>query len=122
MYKEKTLQKTWKKDHLSRDEFIVQEANLSRIRNLIKENKIKLWLEPYYNNVSKSPLESKMLQTANALAPELELDDMEVYDGMVKLQNNALDNLKARELLNKSGQIELKLKLDKQAREKNPGS
>ena len=105
----------------SRDEFTVQEANLSRIRNLIKENKIKLWLEPYYDNVSKSPHESKMLQTANALAPELELDDMEVYNGMVKLQNNALDNLKARELLNKSGQIELKLKLDKQAREKNPG-
>ena len=71
----------------SRDEFTVQEANLSRIRNLIKENKIKLWLEPYYDNVSKSPHESKMLQTANALAPELELDDMEVYNGMVKLQN-----------------------------------
>ena len=45
---------------------------------------------------------------------------MEVYNGMMKLQENALDKLKAREILNRSGQIELKLKLDKQAKEKNP--
>ena len=51
---------------------------------------------------------------------DLEMDDMEVYNGMMKLQENALDKLKAREILNRSGQIELKLKLDKQAKEKNP--
>ena len=62
-----------------------------------------------------------MLQTANALAPELELDDMEVFNGLIKLQNNALDKLKAREVLNQSGQIELKLKLDRQAKQQNPG-
>ena len=45
---------------------------------------------------------------------------MEVYNGMMKLQENALDKLKAREILNRSGQIELKLKLDKLAKEKNP--
>ena len=48
------------------------------------------------------------------------MDDMEVYNGMMKLQENALDKLKAREILNRSGQIELKLKLDKQAKEQNP--
>ena len=53
----------------SRDESIVQEANLSRIRNLINQNKIKLWLDPYYDNDNKTPFETKMLQTANALAP-----------------------------------------------------
>jgi len=104
----------------SRDESIVQEANLSRIRNLINQNKIKLWLDPYYDNDNKTPFETKMLQTANALAPDLEMDDMEVYNGMMKLQENALDKLKAREILNRSGQIELKLKLDKLAKEKNP--
>ena len=51
---------------------------------------------------------------------DLEMDDMEVYNGMMKLQENALDKLKAREILNRSGQIELKLKLDKLAKEKNP--
>lgn len=104
----------------SKDENIIEEANLSRIRNLINENKIKLWIDPYYDSENKVPFESKMLQTANALAPELELDDIVVYNGMVKLQKNALDKLKARETLNQSGQIELKLKLDKQAKQKNP--
>ena len=53
----------------SRDESIVQEASLSRIRNLINQNKIKLWLDPYFDNDNKTPFETKMLQTANALAP-----------------------------------------------------
>ena len=53
----------------SRDESIVQEASLSRIRNLINQNKIKLWLDPYFDNDNKAPFETKMLQTANALAP-----------------------------------------------------
>ena len=107
-------------EELSRDESIVQEANLSRIRNLINQNKIKLWLDPYYDNDNKAPFETEMLQTANALAPELEMDDMEVYNGMKELQQIALDKLKAREILSRSGQIELKLKLDEQAKEQNP--
>ena len=37
-----------------------------------------------------------------------------------KLQNNALDKLKARETLTQSGQIELKLKLDKHIRKDRP--
>ena len=104
----------------SRDESIVQEANLSRIRNLINQNEIKLWLDPYYDNDNKAPFETEMLQTANALAPELEMDDMEVYNGMKQLQEIALDKSMAREIFNRSGQLELKLKLDKQAKEQNP--
>ena len=104
----------------SRDESIVQEANLSRIRNLINQNKIKLWLDPYYDIDNKAPFETEMLQIANALAPELEMDDVEVYNGMKKLQEIALDKVRAREIFSRSGQIELKLKLDKQAKEQNP--
>ena len=37
-----------------------------------------------------------------------------------RLQNNALEKLKARDVLQQSGQVELKLKLDKHVREKNP--
>lgn len=97
-------------------EEIQQEAILSRIRNLINENKIKLWLAPFYNQDTCTPNQDKMLQTANALAPELELDDLQVFNGMLKLQNNALEKLKSRQILNQSGQIELKLKLDKKSR------
>ena len=87
---------------------------------MINQNKIKLWLDPYYDNDNKVPLETEMLQTANALAPELEMDDVEVYNGMKKLQEIALDKVRAREILSRSGQIELKLKFDKQAKEQNP--
>ena len=71
------------KEPLENEEKIVQEATLSRIRNLINENKIKLWLEPYYDVENKVAHESKMLQTANALPPELELDDIEVFNGLM---------------------------------------
>ena len=71
------------KEPLENEDKIVQEATLSRIRNLINENKIKLWLEPYYDVEKKITQESKLLQTANALAPELELDDIEVFNGLM---------------------------------------
>ena len=108
------------KEPLETEDKIVQEATLSRIRNLINENKIKLWLDPYYDVDKKVSMESKMLQTANALAPELELDDIEVFNGLLKLQNNALEKLKARDVLNQSNKLELKLKLDKHVKQRNP--
>ena len=37
-------------DEATKNKSIVEEANLSRIRNLINENKIKLWQDPYYDN------------------------------------------------------------------------
>lgn len=101
-------------------EDVNQEAILSRIRNLVNENKIKLWLSPYFDQMTGTSNESKMLEMANTLAPELEMDDIEVFNGLTKLQKNALEKLKAREVLNQSGQIELKLKLDKQTKLKNP--
>lgn len=100
-------------------ENILQEANLSRIRNLVNLNKIKLWLDPYYDQENGSN-DSKLLESANTIAMELEMDDVEVYQGLKKLQSNALEKLKARETLNQSGQIELKLKLDKHIKTNNP--
>jgi hypothetical protein len=79
----------------------------------------RLWLEPYYTKESGSD-ESKLLQISSALATTLEMDDMEVFQGLVKLQSNALDKLKARELLSQSGYIEIKAKLDKQIQKSNP--
>ena len=85
-------------------EAILQEANLSRIRNLVNLNKIKwefnawfksldfeiitsifvtfrLWLEPYFDK-DNGPNESKLLQSANTLATTLEMDDLVVYQGL----------------------------------------
>ncbi len=62
-------------------EDILEEANLSQVRNLINENKIKLWVDPYYSPDTGAN-EEKLLQTANALATTLELDDIVVYQGI----------------------------------------
>ena len=42
---------------------------------------IRLWLDPYYDKES-GPNESKLLQSANALATTLEMDDIVVYQGL----------------------------------------
>ena len=102
------------------EEKTIQEATLSRIRNLVNANKIKLWNDPYLSKEDSTPNESKLLELANTLSPELELDDMEIFQGLLKLQSNALEKLKAREVLQQSGKIELKLKLDKNSKQKNP--
>ena len=102
------------------DEHILQEAMLSRIRNVVNQNKIKLWLEPYYDKETLTPNESNMIQTANSLALELEMDDMEVLRGLKKLQDNALEKLRARDALQSRGEIELKVKLDKTTKTKMP--
>ena len=100
---------------------IMEEATLGRIRNLVNENKIKLWLAPFYDEETKSPQDDKLMDTAIALSPDLTMDVSDVYQGLYKLQNNALDKLRSRELLTKSAQIEVKLKLDKRAKQQNPG-
>ena len=62
-------------------EDILEEAHLSQIRNLMNENKIKLWVDPYYSKET-GPNEEKLLQTSNALATTLEMDDLAVYRGI----------------------------------------
>ena len=101
---------------------IIEEATLGKIRNLINVNQIKLWLHPYYDQDTKVSQADKMLDTANALAPELNMEVGDVYQGLLKLQTNAVDKLSARDLLAKSNQIELKIKLDKRAKQINPES
>ena len=104
----------------SAEKSIVEEAKLGKIRNLINVNQIKLWLPPYFDQETKVSQADKMLDTANALAPELNMEVGNVYQGLLKLQTNAVDKLSARDLLAKSNQIELKIKLDKRAKQKNP--
>ena len=48
----------------------------------------------------------KMLETANALAPELNMEVGDIYQGLLKLQTNAVDKLSARDLLAKSNQLD----------------
>ena len=54
-------------------EAIVNESNLSQIRNSVNENSIQLWKEPYFDKDKKVPNENKLLELACNLSTTLEL-------------------------------------------------
>ena len=90
------------------------ESKYNEISNLIRENKIKLWLDPYYTK-SSGPREEKLLELACNLSPMLDMDQVFVLGGLRHWQQNALGKLEAREKL-KAGTVVLKLKLAKNLR------
>ena len=92
-------------------EAVIDESNLSQIRNSVNENSIQLWKDPYYDKDKKIPNEEKLLELACNLSTTLELDDMYIFRGLLNLQQNALDKLEAREKLNKTNTISLKIKV-----------
>ena len=92
-------------------EAVIDESNISQIRNSVNENSIQLWNDPYYDKDKKLPNEEKLLELACNLSTTLELDDMYIFRGLMNLQQNALDKLEAREKLNRTNTIALKIKV-----------
>lgn len=92
-------------------EAVIDESNLSQIRNSVNENSIQLWKDPYYDINKKLPNEEKILELACNLSTTLELDDMHIFRGLINLQQNALDKLEARQKLNETNKIVLKIKV-----------
>ena len=92
-------------------EAVVDESNLSQIRNSVNENSIQLWKDPYYDKDKKLANEDKVLELACNLSTTLEMDDMYILWGLMNLQQNALDKLEAREKLTTTNKIVLKVKL-----------
>ena len=92
-------------------EAVVDESNLSQIRNSMNENNIQLWKDPYYDKDKKHPNEEKLLELACNLSTTLELDDMYIFRGLMNLQQNALEKLEARAKLNSTNTIALKVKV-----------
>ena len=92
-------------------EAVVDESNLSQIRNSVNENSIQLWKDPYYDKDKKLANEDKVLELACNLSTTLEMDDMYILRGLMNLQQNALDKLEAREKLTTTNKIVLKVKL-----------
>eukprot|EP00094_Tigriopus_californicus_P006775 TCALIF_06526-PA protein Name:"Similar to NUB1 NEDD8 ultimate buster 1 (Homo sapiens)" AED:0.17 eAED:0.17 QI:0/0.66/0.57/0.85/0.83/0.71/7/149/781 len=91
------------------DEELVREGVFNQIRNSLNQNGIKLWVEPYCKE--GIPQGDKLLELACSLSPVLGIDDMTLMEGIKYLQSNALEKLAARDTLNKSGQIQLRLKI-----------
>lgn len=93
------------------------EGRYNELSNLMKQNKIKLWEEPYFSKDS-GPQDDKLLELACNLSPTLEMDQMFVLGGLRHWQKNALGKLEAREKL-KAGTVVLKLKIAKDLRPKD---
>ena len=57
------------------------EGRYNEIRSLVRQNKIKLWEEPYFSQDSGSQ-DDKLLELACNLSPTLEMDQMFVLEGL----------------------------------------
>jgi len=97
---------------LEDEEEAVYEAKLSRVRNGVNENKIKLWVEPYYTGDATAD-QVKLMELGSNLALTLDMDEDTVTGCLKTLQSNALEKLEARDALAKSNLLSLKIKLSK---------
>jgi hypothetical protein len=57
------------------------EGQYNQIKNLMNQNKIKLWEEPYFDKDAGAQ-EENILELACNLAPTLEMDSMFVLGGL----------------------------------------
>ena len=92
------------------NKMVVSSENLNidnKILCAVKERKIKLWLLPFYNQETRTSQANVMTSYARFLAARLEMDLVNVYQALCKLQNETLN-------------IENKSDLELKTEEKNP--
>ena len=56
-----------------------EEATLTKIRNFLNEQKVKLWEEPYYDPKRKAPQEEKLHELAVSVSAEVNLPRPHVF-------------------------------------------
>ena len=56
-----------------------EEATLTKIRNFLNEQKVKLWEEPYYDPKCKAPQEEKLHELAVSVSAEVNLPRPHVF-------------------------------------------
>eukprot|EP00088_Acartia_fossae_P040449 TRINITY_DN4212_c1_g1_i3.p1 TRINITY_DN4212_c1_g1~~TRINITY_DN4212_c1_g1_i3.p1 ORF type:complete len:599 (-),score=158.24 TRINITY_DN4212_c1_g1_i3:71-1867(-) len=92
---------------------IMEETTLTKIRLKLNEQKVKLWEPPYYDKEQKSGNEENMQELALTLKAELSLPMGHLIQGLLTLQQNALEKLEARKRYEESGVLYLRLKCSK---------
>lgn len=90
-----------------------EEATLTKIRNFLNEQKVKLWEEPYYDPKCKAPQEEKLHELAVSVSAEVNLPRPHVFQGLQMLLQNALDKLASRDKFKESGVATFKLRCSK---------
>jgi len=90
-----------------------EEATLTKIRTLLNQHKVKLWEPPYYDPEKKSPVEGNLNELAVTLMDDLGLPRPHIFQGLIMLQQNALEKLAARDRFKESGVASFKLRCAK---------
>ncbi|XP_023329738.1 NEDD8 ultimate buster 1 isoform X2 [Eurytemora carolleeae] len=89
---------------------VMEETTLTRIRLLLNDQKVKLWEPPYYNKDLNQADEKQIHELAGVIKPDLELPLPHIFQGLLMLQQNALEKLAARNRFSESGVLNLRLK------------
>jgi len=90
-----------------------EEATLTKIRTLLNQHKVKLWEPPYYDPERKAPVEGNLNELAVTLMEDLGLPRPHIFQGLIMLQQNALEKLAARDRFKESGVASFKLRCAK---------
>ena len=90
-----------------------EEATLTKIRNFLNSQKVKLWEPPYYDSEKKRLCEESVHELAVTVTQEVQLPRAHVFQGLQMLQQHALEKLAARDKFKESGIANLKLRFSK---------
>ncbi|CAB4056567.1 unnamed protein product [Lepeophtheirus salmonis] len=94
-----------------------EEGIHSYVRNMINQNKVRLWEPPFYENNKVN--DEEMLKLSLNLAPSSEISQEKIIHSLFHLQNNALDKLASRKVFKETGKNILKMKYPKSLSECN---
>jgi len=92
---------------------IQEETTLTKIRLKLNEQTIKLWEPPYYDKEKKKGEEEKVHELAVILTLELEMPIPHIFQGLLMLQQNALERLAAKNKFEESGILNLRIRCAK---------
>jgi len=90
-----------------------EEATLTKIRNFLNGQKVKLWEPPYYDTERKIPNEESLHELAVSITSQVNLPRGHVLEGLQMLLQNALEKLAARDKFKESGVATFKLRCSK---------
>eukprot|EP00096_Caligus_rogercresseyi_P010555 TRINITY_DN389_c1_g12_i1.p1 TRINITY_DN389_c1_g12~~TRINITY_DN389_c1_g12_i1.p1 ORF type:complete len:611 (-),score=198.27 TRINITY_DN389_c1_g12_i1:56-1888(-) len=96
-----------KENNMEKDQ-AEEEGCHSHVRNIINQNKVRLWEPPFYDG-SKAD-DDEMVTLSFNLEPSSEIPQDQILRSLYYLQKNALDKLASRQAHKDSGTIKLKIK------------
>lgn len=98
---------------------VMEETTFTKVRLKLNEQKVKLWQDPYYNTEQKCCNEPSLHELAVVLKNELNLPIPHIFQGLMSLQQNALEKLEARKRYDESGVLFIRIKWSKGLKARN---